>query len=232
MVESGNFCGGLTGYLALLKRTLCPSCQFVSLDPGGYRRKRHVKFTCNQMSLEWIGLREQVTFIDEPSPALVLEQPVGFVYYDGGKTRFCNAPLQSYLEDKYMVGALIGLDDVWQAGTLPHAHGHHGQIMFVHEMVQSGDWLPVVVPPIRTTPGSVRATLVEEVQRTASGSELADSAALLRENTKQALLVKVRSRFGQPGEMDGRDAVRVSLVERGVGEVATRWVELAAQHGV
>ena len=104
--------------------------------------------------------------------------------------------------------------------------------MFVHEMVQSGDWLPVVVPPIRTTPGSVRATLVEEVQRTASGSELADSAALLRENTKQALLVKVRSRFGQPGEMDGRDAVRVSLVERGVGEVATRWVELAAQHGV
>jgi len=103
IVESGNFCGGLTGYFALLKALLCPSCPYVSLDPGGYRKKRHTKFTCHRASLEWIGLSEHVTFVDEPSPALSLEQPVGFIYYDGGKIRFCNSPLQTYLEDKFMV---------------------------------------------------------------------------------------------------------------------------------
>ena len=69
IVESGNFCGGMSGYLAILKRILCPSCPYFSLDPGGYRKKRHVRFTCHRASLAWLGLAEDVTFVDEPSPA-------------------------------------------------------------------------------------------------------------------------------------------------------------------
>ena len=77
--------------------------------------------------------------------AIALEQPVGFVYYDGGKVRYCNAPLQSYLEDKMMVGCLIGLDDVWQGWQMPLTKSHLGQIMMVHEMAQTGDWEPLLV---------------------------------------------------------------------------------------
>ena len=51
---------GTTGYLALLKRALCPSCPYVSLDPGAYRRKRRTKFTCNVAALEYAGLRSEV----------------------------------------------------------------------------------------------------------------------------------------------------------------------------
>ena len=93
IVESGNFCGGTTGYLALLRRELCPSCPFLSLDPGAYRRKRHAHFSCNRDALAFAGLEDQVVFVDEPSPVAVVEQPVGFVYMDGGKVRFCNMPL-------------------------------------------------------------------------------------------------------------------------------------------
>ena len=58
--------------------------------------------------------------------AIALEQPVGFVYYDGGKVRYCNAPLQSYLEDKMMVGCLIGLDGVYGRQPPPARTGKHG----------------------------------------------------------------------------------------------------------
>jgi hypothetical protein len=234
IVESGNFCGGVTGYFAILKRALCPSCQYLSLDPGGYRRKRHVKFTCNRLSLEWLGLSEHVRFVDEPSPALELEQPVGFVYYDGGKVRFCNAPLQAYLEDKSMVGALIGLDDVWQAGAMPHAVGqHHGQIMFVHEMVQSGDWTPLLLPAASKS-GGVRAALYEDVVREmqrygAAPDTLSSTAALFPENSKQALLVKRRSRFGAGAAgaaEDVLDGLRIALVQRGGPELAVHWIPL------
>ena len=57
----------------------------VSLDPGAYRKKRRTRFTCNVAALEFAGLRGEVAFVDEPSPAISVEHPVGFVYYDGGK---------------------------------------------------------------------------------------------------------------------------------------------------
>ena len=85
IVESGNFCGGTTGFFALLRRELCPGCPYLSLDPGGYRRKRHAKFTCHREALSFAGLLDHVTFVDDPSPVAVVEQPVGFVYMDGGK---------------------------------------------------------------------------------------------------------------------------------------------------
>lgn len=95
MVESGNFCGGTTGYFALLKRELCPSCPLLSLDPGAYRRKRHAAFSCNRDALDYAGLLDQVTFVEDASPVAVVEQPVGYTYMDGGKVRFCNMPLVS-----------------------------------------------------------------------------------------------------------------------------------------
>ena len=51
-------------------------------------------------------------------------------------------------------------------------------------------------------------------------------ADLFPENIKQGLVGKARSRFEQPGEADGKDALRVVLVERGGGEAAPLWVEL------
>lgn len=50
---------------------------------------------------------------------------------------------------------------------------------------------------------------------------------LFPENTKQALVRKARSRFGQPRESDA-DALKVTLVERGGRDLASRWIELPA----
>ena len=86
IVESGNFCGGTTGLLALLRRELCPRCPYISLDPGAYRVKRHATMSCHRVALEFAGLGDQVQFVEEPSAALsALESPVGFMYVDGGK---------------------------------------------------------------------------------------------------------------------------------------------------
>ena len=75
----------------------------------------------------------------------------------------------------------------------------------------------------------------------AGGSSAADTikqtAAIFPENVKQALLRKARSRFAQPHEAGGAapaapaDALRITLVERGGSEVATRWLPLPAPPG-
>ena len=44
----------------------------------------------------------------------------------------CNNPLTSYLEDKAMTGALIGMDDVWQTSSLPYSVQHYGQVIMMH----------------------------------------------------------------------------------------------------
>ena len=252
IVESGNFCGGTTGYLALLKRLFCPACPFLSLDPGYYRKKRHARLSCNVQSLEFAGLRGEVLFVDAPSPVVDVALPVGFVYYDGGKVRFCNSPLQSYLEDRTMVGSLIGLDDVWQPWAMHLAKGHAGQIMMVDELVQTGDWEPLMVPKLATPNVATadrrphahahragdgaprRADLNSEIANDlfshapAAASELRKTRGAFPENIKQAVLRKVRSRFMQPREAEGHDAdaIRVALLERGGREVASRWIRL------
>ena len=52
---------------------------------------------------------------------------------------------------------------------------------------------------------------------------------LFPENIKQALIAKSRSRFEQPGEREGADALRVVLIERGGGEVANMWASLPTE---
>ena len=122
-----------------------------------------------------------------------------------------------------MVGALVGLDDVWQAGGMPHSHGHLGQIMHVNELVATGDWEPLVVPHGHVR-GAAAAAIVDELNRRAPQLEAANRA--FPENSKQALLRKKRSRFEQPGEREGGDALRISLIERGGSEVAARFLPL------
>ena len=48
---------------------------------------------------------------------------------------------------------------------------------------------------------------------------------LFHENVKQAIMLKARSRFAQPGESDG-DALRVTLVARGGKELESMWIAL------
>lgn len=287
IVESGNFCGGTTGMLALLRRELCPRCPYVSLDPGAYRVKRHASIGCHRAALEFAGLSDQVTFVEEPSAALgALEPPVGFMYIDGGKVlaaahdthfiehacdtrvravlesaarlstharrlheragaqvRFSNAPLHAYVEDRLMVGGLIGLDDAWQSWpNAPHAREHVGQSSMVHELVAAGDFEALVVPPAhhaspkaramlaairgsQATPGGAAPTAAAAGDATRGGS--AAAATPFPENVKQLLVMKARSRFEQPGERSGLDALRVVLVERGGVEAAPAlWVAL------
>ena len=49
---------------------------------------------------------------------------------------------------------------------------------------------------------------------------------LFPENVKQSLVVKSKSRFEQPGEREGEDAIRVALIERGGKEVGSAWLPL------
>ena len=131
-----------------------------------------------------------------PSP-VVVEQPVGFVYYDGGKIRFNNSPLQTYLEDRMMVGSLIGLDDTWQAGGMPHSVGHLGQIMHVREMVETQDWEPIILPPAGAM-GAGHKAILRQLHLQAPQAEAA--TAVFPENQKQSCLgfaatVSVRSTY-------------------------------------
>jgi len=143
IVESGNLCGATTVMLALLKRHLCPSCRMVSMDPGGYRTDPTVreKFTCAADSLQWAGVSDEVHLVDEITPTVEVELPVGFVFLDDGKIRFSNDPLMTLLEAKLMRGAVVAMHDAWQTGKPPNSRlslDHPGQIGIADEMVESG----------------------------------------------------------------------------------------------
>ena len=153
---------------------------------------------------------------------------MGFVYYDGGKIRFNNSPLQTYLEDRMMVGSLIGLDDTWQAGGMPHSVGHLGQIMHVREMVETQDWEPIILPPAGAM-GAGHKAILRQLHLQAPQAEAA--TAVFPENQKQSCLRKRRSRFAQPGEAEQADALRVTLVERGGREESVLWLPLPQSGG-
>ena len=88
--RSGNFCGGTSGYLALL-RGLCPRCTYVSLDPA-CTASAGTRASVPHRGAELRWARRPVTFVGSPSAAIGIEHPVGFTYVDGGKVRFCNGP--------------------------------------------------------------------------------------------------------------------------------------------
>ncbi len=75
IVESGNLCGGSTTLLALLKKRFCPSCPFVSADPGWYRVHRRQNLSCPQETLAWAGLRQEVNVLYDGSALVTLSIP-------------------------------------------------------------------------------------------------------------------------------------------------------------
>jgi hypothetical protein len=99
--------------------------------------------------------------------------------------------------------------------------------------VQSGDWTPLLLPAASKS-GGVRAALYEDVVREmqrygAAPDTLSSTAALFPENSKQALLVKRRSRFGAGAAgaaEDVLDGLRIALVQRGGPELAVHWIPL------
>ena len=132
----------------------------------------------------------------------------------------------------------VGLDDIWQAWpNAPRSNEHLGQIAMVHELVATGDWKALLVPPHGYRPGGhafIKATkMIGNINAAASATAAAahkeDADTMKRElfpeNIKQALVVKARSRFGQPGEREF-DALRITLVERGGVEGPAMWVPL------
>jgi hypothetical protein len=126
-----------------------------------------------------------------------------------------------------LVGSLIGLDDTWQASSLPFSVEHYGQIMNVHELVGSGDWEPLIVPPMPRVGPKAREVgneMLATIFNNRSGGKF--QLNVFPENVKQSLVRKVRSRFDQPGEREGADALRVALVERGGRELESLWLRL------
>ena len=153
------------------------------------------------------------------------------------KVRFYNDPLLAYLGERMMRGAVVAMDDAWQAEPLPLSQGHFGQVMLVHELVQGGEFEPLAVPPVdhgryglgfaphnaRRRPSWAahappRATL-ELLEQLAAG---APSPFASR---KIAVVRRSRARM-RPPDAPGTDAVRVSLVDGSGDEAAVLWAPL------
>lgn len=149
-------------------------------------------------------------------------------------------PLLSYLSDKLMVGAIIGLDDTWQAEWLfPHSSGHYGQVMAINEMLETGDFETLMVPNRSFFPwalGSLarlRAPHSFQLPPPAYFERLSHGPPHnpFEDNYKTSIIRKVRS-LHQPQPAAGEDghappadlALRVSLL-RG-REEAVRWARL------
>ena len=112
MVESGNFCGGATIFFALLKRACCPSCAFVSLDPGGYRAMRRERQACTSLNLE----RATVTYRHIPSHTVTYRHiPLHPVTYRHIPSQACTS---LNLEWAGLAADVTLVDDVGAAATV------------------------------------------------------------------------------------------------------------------
>lgn len=235
IVESGNLCGGSTTVLALLKKRFCPACHFVTSDPGWYRVVRGFNLSCPAETLEWAGLRDQVDVLHNgPTAALPIEWPVGFVYLDDGKSRFWNAPVMAYLSDKLMDGAVVAMDDPWQAEPLWKAKGHYGQMVFATELVEHGGFSPFFVPPSEPPLNALGGSV--------GGDRGGPPEALLRAAVSISRAATLRGRFEPMNTVAlkrvrrhvrhvGRVAVKASLVDESAGGKeagVSAWAELSA----
>lgn len=146
VVENGNLCGGITIVIAAVKKRYCPTCPFITVDPGVARPN----FNCTMDNLNKFGLAGQVTSINDLSATIITDFPIGFMYYDDGKDRPSNMPLVSMLEKRVMTGALIAHDDAWQGHPIDYKAGkllqHYGQMMTVLELIESRLYQPYMVP--------------------------------------------------------------------------------------
>ena len=73
ILESGNFCGAATCFMAATKKVYCPDCPFLSVDPGFSRldtKKEDgspIDLQCVENNIEYAGLSDYVTILDNTS---------------------------------------------------------------------------------------------------------------------------------------------------------------------
>ena len=253
IVEVGNYCVGATLMLSLLKRIYCPRCPFVSLDPGTLRtidRKGAILTQCHREVLAWAGVAEEVTLIDDFSGTVNVEMPVGFAFFDGGKYRVANDPTLTALADRMMIGAVLALDDAWQAEVnSPAAQNHYGQTMFALELID-GDFEPLIIPPMDTKrkhaikppmSGQIPAALVEKVRAAHQRTPPIDAAVVKRFsedlaplqsdrlNDKIAVVIKARSRYGDLKLTAGPVTVRLTVSDGELSTSAPAYASLPAR---
>ena len=86
-----------------------------------------------------------MSFVDDTPDVISIDLPIGFIYFDGGKLRQFNLGFHSMIREKIMNGALLVFDDTY--GAEPGHHNRWGQIMTVDELVNTGEYRPVFIPP-------------------------------------------------------------------------------------
>lgn len=145
IVEIGNLCGQSTVLFAALKKTFCSQCRFHSADPGFSRITKSKNLSCALHSVTFAGLKDEVSFVDDTPDVISIDLPIGFIYFDGGKLRQFNLGFHSMIREKIMNGALLVFDDTY--GAEPGHHNRWGQIMTVDELVNTGEYRPVFIPP-------------------------------------------------------------------------------------
>ena len=119
VVESGNFCGGVTVLLALTVHRFCPACTFITVDPTLQAQhmveaRVDVQSCTAKKTLASLGLLDLATVVEGFGADLPVRGPIGLMYFDDGKIREANAPQFAMLEPYLMDGALVGFDDYAQ----------------------------------------------------------------------------------------------------------------------
>ena len=148
--------------------------------------------------------------------------------------RFFNNPLLSYVQPQMMRGAIVAMDDAWQAEHLPHAIGHYGQYATAHELLQGGGGVrfrALVVPrapkrhrdPRLRVPDQAHAALKQATE----GVVGSDGARTFGARHKTIILQKV----GPAGEVHTPDVARVVAVDADGRTGGMMEVQLPGDHG-
>lgn len=123
ILESGNFCGASTCFMAATKRALCPDCPFLSVDPG-YSRQDAVRQDgtpmdpqCVEKNMEYSKLADYVTVLDKTSgQEAPIRGPVGYIFNDDGKMHEIVSVQHPLWEPYIMNGGRLGYHDYWDDG--------------------------------------------------------------------------------------------------------------------
>ncbi|KAG8458354.1 hypothetical protein KFE25_011751 [Diacronema lutheri] len=147
IVESGNFCGGITLLLARLKEAFCKECPLITVDPTLQSQQvtysRRFDSCTAAKTLAHFNVSHLVRVVVGFGADLSIDAPVGFAYFDDGKIREAMLPQIALLEPYLMDGALLGFDDYLQLHPIKGPRGNvkvadHKELM--DELVSTGDY--------------------------------------------------------------------------------------------
>ena len=160
---SGNFCGGVTVLLALIKRDHCPDCRLITVDPTLQAQQAQYKqLQCGaRHTLDVLGLSSLVEVREHFGQDVPLDGPIGFAYFDDGKIREAMAPQMALVEPYLMDGALLGFDDYAQEHAVKGPASHrkiidHKELM--RELVSSGDYVKISGGELHENFGALQRT--------------------------------------------------------------------------